>query len=262
MKQYWNVYKMLCKLNFSKLLAYRGNFINSLISSTGYGLLSFLIIVILTAQTPMVFGWKREEIILLMGVYNMLVGGVYSMFIVRNFDRFVENVDMGRLDSYLMKPIDSQFLLSFFNIAYVQIVRIIMGFTITVYMLFILHIRVSILQILLFLFLSFFSLMLLYSLWYLVMTLTIWNTKLSNLVDLMYRFNDLARFPPKMFDAVKSYFIFIIPYLFIIVTPVKVILQKVAMFDVAGLIFFSILLFYISRKFWIFALKSYTGASG
>ncbi|MDO8609319.1 MAG: ABC-2 family transporter protein [bacterium] len=261
MKQYWNVYKMLCKLNFSKLLAYRGNFINSLISSTGYGLLSFLVIVILTSQTPMVFGWKREELILLMGVYNMLVGGVYSIFIVRNFDRFVENVDMGRLDSYLMKPIDSQFLLSVSTISYVQVIRFIMGFLITVYMMSLLHIKITMFQLLLFIFLSFFSIVLLYSLWYLIITMTIWNTKLSNLVDLMYRFNDLARFPPKMFDAVKNYFIFIIPYLFIIVTPVKVLLNKATMSDVVGLVFFSLLLFYISRKFWKYALKSYTSAS-
>jgi ABC-2 type transport system permease protein len=261
MNHYIKVYKALLKLNISNLFAYRVNFINSLISSLGYGLLSFLIIILITSQTPVVFGWKREELILMMGVYNILVGGVYAGLISRNFDRFAENVDFGRLDSLLLKPISAQFLLSCKNIAYVQVVRAIMGFSVVVYMLNKLNLKVSIFQLILFLLMSVFSLVLLYSLWYLVMTLTIWNTKLSNLTDLMYRLNDLSRFPPKMYDGVKNFFIFIIPYMFIIVVPVKIILNKVEFFDIFCLIFFAIFMSYISHKFWNFALRYYTGAS-
>ncbi len=248
-------------MNLSRLLAYRGNFINSLISSIVWGVFSFIFIFLLTSKSSVMFGWKREELILLMGLYNIVIGGVFHMFFSRNFDKFALTIHFGQLDQILLKPIDSQFLLSSLNIGFTQISRIILGIGVAVYMINVLHLHVTIFHAVAFIALSVIGLILLYSIWFLVLTLTVWFTRLSNLVQLLYHLNDLTRFPPQMFSSIKNYIFFVIPFTFVLVTPAKAILQNLTLIEVGELFVLSFLLFYLSRLFWKFALRYYTSAS-
>lgn len=260
MRYYFSVYKTILKLNFSQLLVYRANFYNALVSGVGYTILSFLIIVLLTSKTPIVFGWKREELLFLMGIYNILVGGIFHICFSKNFNFFAQTIDLGKLDPILLKPINDRFLMSCMRVNFVNVIRIFIGLAVVIYIVFAFNIKIKLYQYVLFLSLSFFSLLLLYSIWFTVMTLTIWNTRLSNLVNLLYQLNDFSKFPPQVFYA-KNYLFFIIPYTFIIAAPTKVLLQKVNSYDIVGLIFLSLVFYLLSVSFWNFALKFYTSAS-
>lgn len=252
---------MLLKLNLSNLLTYRANFFNSLISSMVFGIFSFLLIILLTSRSPTVYGWTREEMIMLMALYNIAIGGVYHMIFSRSLDDIPDIIDRGKLDTLLLKPIDSQFLLSTSTFGYTQFSRIIMGILVLVYLANTTGLRITALSVIVFLILSIFGIILLYSIWFSVLTLLIWNTRLSNLVDLLYHFNDLVRFPPEMYKVLKNYAFFILPYTFILVTPAKSIFQRLSLLEAFTLIVLSMLFFLFSRLFWRFALRSYTGAS-
>lgn len=227
----------------------------------GYGIFSFLLIILLTSRSPVVFGWKREELIFLMGIYNIVIGGIFHGIFSRNFDEFAAIINRGQLDGILLKPIDLQFLMSCSIVMFTQASRSLMGIAVCAYIIITYHLSVTANGIMMFVILSLFGMAVLYSIWYSVMTLTVWNPSLSNLVNLMYQMNDLTRFPPKMFQTVKNYLFFIIPYTFIIVAPAKALLQRLSFFDTLGLIFFAFLFFFLSRRFWQFALRSYTSAS-
>lgn len=261
MRHYFTVYVTLLRLNLARLLAYRGNFINSLIASIVWGTFSFIFIFLLTSKTSSIYGWTRDELILLMALYNIVIGGIFHMFFSRNFDKFSVTVHLGQLDQILLKPIDSQFLLSSLNIGFTQISRIIMGLGVAIYIINKIKLPVTLIHIGEFIALSIVGLILLYSIWFLVLTLTIWFSRLSNLVDLLYHLNDLTRFPPQMFNSIKNYAFFILPYTLILVTPTKAMLHNLTLVDTAELLFFSLTLFYLSRRFWKFALKYYTSAS-
>ncbi|MBI4009165.1 ABC-2 family transporter protein [Candidatus Roizmanbacteria bacterium] len=261
MKQYLAIYKTLLKLNFTQLVTYRENFLTSIFTSTLWGAFSFLLIILLTAKTPEIHGWKREELLILMGFYNIVIGGFFHMFFSRNFDHLANTVHFGQLDSILLKPVDSQFLVSTGTIAYWQVTRIIMGLTVVLYLLHNEAIKVTVSNVLVFTGLSVFGLLLLYSIWFTVMTLTIWHSRLSNLVYLLYHFNDLARFPPEMFRTLKSFVLPLLPYFLVLVVPTKVILHKLTVIDTVLLISASLLFLLLSRKFWKFALRYYTSAS-
>lgn len=261
MKYYFKVYLRLLDLNLANLFAYRGNFVSTLISSIAWGIFSFVFIILLTWRSPVVYGWKREELILLMALYNIVIGGFFHLFFSRSLGRISTVVHFGHLDHVLLKPIDSQFLLSSRVIAYAQISRIIMGTAATAYLVNKMQIEIGLFNFFAFIVLSAFGLLLLYSLWFLVITLTVWFSRLSNLVDLLYHLNELTRFPSKMFDPVKNYLIFIIPYTLVLVTPTRALLDKASLQEEMGLILLSILVFYLSRRFWRFALRYYTSAS-
>ncbi len=261
MKQYIDTFKALLRLNVSRYLAYRANFVNSLFSSLIWSIFSFLYIILLTSKTPVVYGWTRNQLILLMGLYNIVIGGFFHGFFSRNFDRFSEKIHMGKLDAILLKPIDSQFSMSFELVAYTQFARLFVGLGVSVYIIQADHIKVTMAGLLGFCLLSVFGITLLYSIWYIVMTFTVWYTKLSNLTDLLYHLNDISRFPPKMFSGLKAFGLFLIPYTLLLITPTKTLIQHITFLDAIELIILSVSFLILSRKFWRFALKSYTSAS-
>ncbi len=261
MRHYIHVYKRLMQLNFSALVAFRGNFINNLISSFIWAIFSLSTIYLLTLRVTSIFGWRREDILLFTGLYGVVIGFFHTIF-SRNFSRFSRVIHHGELDILLLKPIDTQFLMSFWIINYTSLSRIPIGVLFVGYLLVSYHIPVAPFQILSSIFLVSLSIVLLYAIWYIVMTLTIWFTNLSNLVEILFQMTSIARYPQEVFRELSAYlFWFIMPLTFVISTPAKVLLQRANAYDLIGLFIFSITLLFLSRKFWKFALRFYTSAS-
>lgn len=261
MAHYIRVYTTLLHMNFSLLLAYRGNFINSLISSLGWAIFSIVMVYLLTERAPVVYGWTRNDFFIFTGVYNVFVG-IFHLLFSRNFGRFSEVIHFGYLDSLLIKPIDSQFLLSFWHIDYTSIFRIILGGVFTAYMLSLNNTPITFSLFILFLFLGCISLILLYSIWYIMVTLMIWFTNLSNLTGLLYDITSLARYPQDIFQKAPTVlFVILFPLTLVITLPVNVLLHRGSMQHIVFFVFISFALFVISRIFWQFALRFYTSAS-
>ena len=248
-------------INFSSLVVYRGNFLNNLFSNVAWGFFSLFSIVLLTYNTPAVFGWKREELWLLNGLYGLIIG-FFHMFISNNMYHLSQVIHEGELDFVLVKPVDSQFAVSFWRINYAGIARVLMSLAYVFFVVQQLHIRFSALHVIGFLFLVPLALLLLYSLWFLVTTTMIWFTRTSNIIDLLFTVTGISRYPRELSQQLVSYiFFFLLPFTFVINVPAKLLLQRLTLVDVGGLFIFALLLFLASRKFWKFALRYYTSAS-
>jgi ABC-2 type transport system permease protein len=252
---------MLLRLNFMKLFAYRADLISGCIAHSIWASFVIIQMLLLTSKTSHVFGWSRNELLLLSAMYNIVFSFFYLLF-SRGFSTLSTTILYGRLDGILTKPIDSQFLLTSLYITYTHLIRLVIGSGFLVYMLNLLHIRVTPFLFIGFLSLVFFSVMILYSVWMIVMTLTIWFPKLSNLSDLLYQVNGVARFPQEIYRGASSYLLFVLfPLTLIVTTPVKFLLQKALFGDIFALMVSAMTLWFISRLFWRFALRYYTSAS-
>ncbi|MCX6791944.1 MAG: ABC-2 family transporter protein [Candidatus Gottesmanbacteria bacterium] len=261
MKKYLNVYRALIHLNFSALVVYRANVINNILGSTVWGVFSLVSIILLTSRTTSVFGWTRDEILLLSGVYALFIGIFHTLF-SRNFDRLTYLIRLGMLDAILTKPVDSQFLVSTSIINFTSIIRILLGMVFTWYVISISHITVTLPLIGLFCIGIGIGLLLLYSIWFIVATLILWYPDLSNLIEFLYSASNIGRYPREMYSHVNQFlFLFILPFTFMVIAPTKVLLTKLTLFDSFGLLLFAIVFFLGSRYFWKFALRFYTSAS-
>jgi len=261
MKQYFNILKKILKLNFSLLLIYRSSFIVDAFSSLTWGFFQIVWVLLLTSKIKSAFGWTREEMILIAVVYNIVIG-FFHCFFSRNFDRFSMVIDRGELDTILIKPVDSQFLISFWIINYSSLTRTFFNLIVLFYLLAKMHVSITLINVLGFFFLSAFGVILLYSIWFVVSTLIIWFPRLSNLIDLLYNLTGVSRFPPEMIYGFKNFvLLFLIPFTLTIAIPTKVFFNKVLSGDVGLLVFLSLLFFWLSRKFWQYALHYYTSAS-
>src|SRR5436189_2395165 len=122
MKRYFTIYWMLIKINFSKMFAYRANTVNGLVSSMVWSSFVIFSIVLLSSKTSHIFGWTRDELLVLAGTYN-IVYGIFYLFFSRNFEEFSTNIHFGKLDALLTKPIDSQFLMTCWYVGYPNLFR-------------------------------------------------------------------------------------------------------------------------------------------
>jgi ABC-2 type transport system permease protein len=256
------IYKTLIQINFSQLLIFRSNAISSILSSIGWGILSISGMLLLTTKVQSIYGWNKNELLLLTGLYSVIIGIFYFLF-ARNFERLSANIVYGRLDGILLKPLDAQFSLSVWYMNFATIFRVFFASIFVGYIVYQSHIPVGLINVISFLVLLIFSITLMYSIWFIVLSLMIWFPRLSNLIDLLYSFNDTTRYPPEMYKRFHPFvFYFALPYTFVLVSPLKALLGKILFGDVAGLIICALSFFICSRIIWKFALRYYTSASG
>lgn len=260
--KYFRIYWYLIKVNFSLITAYRVNFINNVIGSLGWGAFSILIVVLLTSKTPVVFGWTRTEFLVLAGCVNIFLA-MYRALFSRNFERFSRVMLTGDLDGILVKPIDSMFLLSLSYINFSGIFRFLLSSLFVYYLLvFELQKSLSLFTTITFFVFLVIGILILYSVWFLFLTLTIWYPDLSNLNALMYSIDGLIRYPREMYQKF-SYILFIaiFPLTMVVVFPTKILLQKITAIELLPMIITALGMFFAARLFWQFALRSYTSAS-
>ncbi len=261
MRRYLRVYAILGKLSLETLLAYRANFVNSIVASLSWGAFSFFSIFLLVSKTTNVYGWTPTEIILLTCGYSILIGVFHTLFST-NFERMADLINWGQLDAFLLRPLDSQFSLSLWWVNYASLVRIMLGAGLLWYIVQRSALPVPAFTLALFFILVCVGILLLYSIWFIVATLLIWFPRMSNVIELLFNISGMVRYPGEMYQNALGYiFFFFLPLTLIITTPVKILVRKSISWEMILLVAFAICFFVISRLFWKFALRYYTSAS-
>lgn len=238
------------------------NFINSIFASAIWSILAILSMVLLTSRSSHVFGWTRGELWLLAGMYNVVMGMFYFLF-SKNMDELQVLVNSGKLDSLLLKPIDSQWMVSFWQVSWRALVRIIIG---VVFLVYLFESRIVLLRwetLLPFFLFLILGVSILYAISFGFMTITIWITNLSNLRDLLSYIYGFTRYPPEMYRGGRDIlFILLFPLTLVLVVPTRILIERVSVIEILSTLVCSFGLVYASRKFWQFALRFYMSASG
>lgn len=261
MKHYLHVYRKLVSMNISSLLAYRSAFISNLISSTAWALFIFISIFLLTNKTPVLFGWRREEIILLSAIYSIYYG-IFQCIFAKNFGEMAILIDNGEIESFFLKPIDAQFFTSLSKLGITAFIRVPIGIGFMYFFGKQLGISMSFFDGALFIIALCFSLAFLYALWMNVLLCLIWNPRLSNLVEVLFTVSGMSRYPGDMYRMTSEVLMYVlIPLTFTTVVPARILFHTAVWQEYVILIGATMVLYIVARKFWLFAIKHYTSAS-
>lgn len=262
MKRYLKVYWKIIQINIALLFAYRANLYNSILITLGWGIVSVGGVFILTSRATHVYSWSRTDLYLLTGIYSIVVG-LFHMLFSTSMERFARTISLGNLDSYLLTPIDSQLYLSTKMFRPVSSLRLMIGIVFTGFILHQLHITLTFFSIGIGMLFIMLGIVFLYSLWFSILTLLIWNPNLANLIDFLYIINNLGRYPPEMLTVTRNIILYLfIPLALVAAVPAKFLLGKITLSEITIASVSTIGLFFFTRLFWKFALKSYSSASG
>jgi len=245
------------------MLWYRAQAVGSLVSSLCWGLLIVTTVYLSTRNVKQVLGYSASELIALSGVQVIFLG-LFHAIISHNIERIPELIAKGKLDLILLQPVDSQFSVSFGQIALASFARVILGI---IFFIFLIQsgqiVQPTFGAIVGFAILLCFSIALFYSVWFMVTTLLIWFPHMDNVVELLYSVNTISRYPHEFFRQIGfAVALFTFPFAISLIVPLRVLLGRGDIVQVLSLCIISIIFVIFSRIFWLFALRHYTSASG
>ena len=259
--KYLKIYLLFLYTSISSELEYKTNVIIDFITAIFSLIGSIFLLIIFFQNTDIIGGWKFEEALIIQGIYTIL-NGIANTWFNPNLSEIVKHIREGTLDFVLLKPIDSQFYISFKKISPSGFLEIILGFVLILYCIKINQINLNLGSLILCLTTVLGSLIILYSLWFLVSTTTIWFVKTWNATEVLRSFLYIGRFPLNSFSfSLRILFSIFIPIAFITTIPSEVFLGLAEIWKILLEILVSVIFFLVSRRFWLFALKFYTSAS-
>jgi ABC-2 type transport system permease protein len=206
-------------------------------------------------------GWSWPEALVVLGVYTML-DGLANTLLRPNLSRIVTHVQEGTLDFVLLKPIDSQFWLSSRTFALGGLPEIFSGLALMGWAAARAGARPTPAGVGAAVLLLLASLTILYSLWFLLATTSIWFVKTWNATEVLRATLTAGRYPISAYpDTLRLLFTLVIPVAFLTTVPAEAILGRPSWAWLLAGGGMAVACFSLSRWFWRRALRSYTSAS-
>lgn len=240
-------------------MEYRTNFILAIVVSLGNAAGSLFALSLFYRGDYAFAGWSWRQAVIVVGLYTLLDGFGRSV-LTANLGRIVEHVQRGTLDFVLLKPIDSQFWLSTRNLSPWGLPNIAIGLGLIgyaggrmgldwqAYALGAVPVALS--------------LLILYSLWYMLATLSVWFVKIYNITEVLRSLLEAGRYPMSAYPVGwQVFFTFVVPVAFMTTVPAQAILGQAAAAQLLVMVALALALLALSRAFWRYALRYYTSAS-
>ncbi len=256
--RYLRLLLVFLRTSWAAEMEYRSNFLLGLLSSLGmlWGSLLGLSLLYQGGYRP--GGWAFEEALLVLSAFTLLEG-VSSVLFAPNLSKIVEHVQRGTLDFVLLKPIDSQFWVSFRAFSPWGLPDLLLGLLLLGYAGQRLGFGLG--EYAAFLGVWGLALVILYSLWFALGATSIWFVKIYNVTEVLRGLLEAGRYPIGAYPvAYRFFFTFIVPVAFLTTVPAEVALGRGGFF-LRQMLLLALGLFLFARSFWLFALRSYTSAS-
>lgn len=256
----WKILSLFWRTSWAAEMEYRSNFIFAAISSIGTLFGAGYSMKLFYSKGAGFPGWTIEEGLVVLGLFAIFQG-IVAVFLAPNLSRIVQHVEAGTLELLLLKPLDSQLQVSLRVFSPWGVPDLVAGTGIVVWGLQASgHLDVAALLGLI----PFCAgVVLLYALWFLVATTSVWFTRIYNATEVLRGLLDAGRFPMAAYPAAyKLVFTFVVPVAFLTTVPAEALLGRASstLMIVSPLV--AVVAFVLARLFWRRALRSYTGASG
>ncbi len=261
MTRYLRLLRLFASTELQFALAYRVNLALEIMQMIVVAGTSVAAVLVLFSYTTVMNGWTLGQMIVLLGVYYV-VQGAEELVMQPSFERFMEHVREGTLDFILLKPVNSQFMVSFRHFQTVQALQVVLGLVITVVGVLRLAGTVTVASALSFALTLACGFVLIYALLLVLSTLAFWFVRVDNLLAIFWAFIDAGRFPVDIYPGwLRITMSTVIPVGIAVTVPAKAIAGLVDPQTVTLVLAATVAAFLISRAFWRRGLRAYTGAS-
>ncbi len=242
-------------------LEYRVNFYVQILQSALGLLVGLGGLAVVFEHTQNLGGWQPAELIILVGVFT-LIGGVINLVIQPSMERFMEDVREGTLDFKLVRPEDTQLLVSVQQMRLWQLADVVLGLAVIGLGLSRLGAGLSWRHFLAFALTLLCGLAIVYSFWLILATLSFWFVRVANILVIFQTMYQAGRWPVNIYPLwLRSALTFVVPVAFAVTVPASSLVGRLEGRTLAGAVALAIAMLAGSRLFWRFGLRFYSGAS-
>jgi ABC-2 type transport system permease protein len=232
---YAKVFLTFARNSLIRDMTFRANFIFQCISSVSWTAMNvgfYMIIFQFTQSIGENTGWQRDEFFLFLAT-TWFINSIVQAFFMSNAEEFSELIRTGGLDFALLKPIDTQFLISFRRIEFSALSNFLAGLVIAAVSLYGMATREvhphvpSIGMVLLYIFFVACGVAIMYSVMICLAATSVWLGRNQTLYDFWFYITNFSRYPMEIYNrgwgvALLGLFTFVIPVLVVVNVPARV----------------------------------------
>lgn len=242
-------------------MEYRSNFITWVIIDTCWSSLDFLFMSVLISFTHTLGSWSKGEMFIVLGFYRVMVVPVWG-WLFQSFSLVPQYISEGKLDLILTKPLDSQFQVSSRQFGFSILPSLLAGIGFILYGFHILGTSPSLLSVIGFLWLTIISTVLIYGIYFAIVSCSLFVGRLNNIHHVFTSLYDASRYPGSIFSPLLQRILTtIFPIALMVTVPAESLFSS---FNLSNIIYFhlaAIGFLIIGRKIWTTGLRHYSSAS-
>lgn len=242
-------------------LQYRANFWFQLLQSAiqlGTGL---AVLALVFSQTPQLNGWTGPALLAVMGVH-ILMGGVIGTLIQPSMERLRQDIREGTFDFVLTKPEDAQVLSSVREIRIWQAVDVLVGLVVLGFAVSQLEQTLGAADALAFALALVFGGLMIYSFWLIITTVAFWIVRIDEVAELFQGLYQSGRWPVTIYPGwLQASLTYLVPIAFAVTVPAEALTSRLTPETLVLAGVFGLFLVIVSRAFFRFGLRHYSGAS-
>lgn len=237
---YGKVFLTFARNSLVRDMTFRTNFVLQCISSIGWTLMNvgfYLIIFQYTDTLGRDSGWDRDKFFLFIAT-TWFINSLVQAFFMPNAEEFSELIRTGGLDFALLKPIDTQFLISFRKVDWSSLSNFFAGMVIAVVSLYALATREtnpmipSPISVVLYVIFVGCGIAIMYSLMICLSATSIWLGRNQTLYNFWFYITNFSRYPMEMYNRglgkpLYGFFTFVIPVLLVVNVPARLLAKPI-----------------------------------
>jgi len=250
------------KVNLQMSLAYRADAIINILMNIIWLGWDFLSLSIIFSNTDTLGGWGPGELIALLGVFR-IINTLFFALIFPNTEKFNTSIRDGSMDYMLLQPVNSLFLVTFSRMSILRIGDLLIGIALVVVGIGMTGgAAITLSNLLVFLLLTASGLVVIYSLWIILISLTFWFIKFDNNITLLHALLDAGRYPAHVYPFwLRALITFIVPVAVATTVPLQGLRGDLHLGMILLYLAIAVAIFLVAKRVWRAGVRRYNGAS-
>ena len=232
---YFRVFLTFARNSLVRDMTFRANFLIDLISSMAWVLMNLGFYTLIFLYTPAIganTGWEKYQFFLFLATALLINSLVHALFMT-NADDLSELVRTGSLDFALLKPIDTQFLVSLTRLEWSALGNFFVGLALMGYAMYQLQYVPGVVQIVLYPVYVLCGVAIYYSLMIALAATSVWLGRNLTLFDFWFYITNFSRYPMEIYQGtwgtpLRRLFTFCIPVLVVVNVPARILVRPVS----------------------------------
>lgn len=233
--RYLSVFLTFARNSLVRDMTFRGNFLLEVASSLIWVAMFLGLYALVFEYTDSIgagSGWNKHQFFVFLAT-TMLVNAVVQTFFMPNASELSELIRTGQLDFALLKPIDTQFLVSLAKIDWSSLADALAAAGLLVYALGKLGAEITLLQAGLYLVYVGCGVAIMYSLMIALASCSVWLGRNQSLYDFWFYITNFSRYPMEIFSGfygapLRLVFTFIVPVMIVVNVPARLLARPMA----------------------------------
>jgi ABC-2 type transport system permease protein len=235
MASYLRVFLTLTRNSFVRDMTFRANFIIDLVTWVAWMLMNLVFYILIFRYTPEIgvnTGWEKYPFFIFVAT-TLLVNSIVEMFFMMNMDELSELIRTGSLDFALLKPIDTQFLVSLTKTDWSAVGNFLLGLVLLIYSLLKIGYMPHLWEITLYPIYIICGVAIYYSLMVAMAAASVWLGRNLTLLDFWFSLTMFSRYPMEIYQGrlgapIRRGLTFVVPILVAVNVPARFMVRSLS----------------------------------